>query len=524
MRPLVVGAPRSGFALLSSVISQLLPMDPVRYGIRQRLVSTAVRQAQYYISTAIEATFAAAGVGDRLIYNGNFKTVAGGPKWLKADDPSRACFRKYLGVKGMGDFILVIAHPAEVLATDAIVHSHSHPRLWTELAQYDDFLKFASVRNPIGIINSSLFSLNALASEYIQRYVDPRDDNDEMRQNLALFKFSNLDFFAGIVRHYKGYFDEFLPVADRFHVTRWEDLIERSAETIRRVALQAGLVIEADHAGQIWQRLDHINLTGHHEHNYRRGKGLVGDWKNWMTNAHLEIIREHGLEDAMQVFGYGRIEPLDEARYTPFQRRVAELVSRGKVFEDHADLDLFGFAFNKSNIDASAFAFRRYGWRLHSSVERSGFSDEGIVMAVWEAAETAAGELNAVLDQLLAGDYSSEARATASVEAAIAVSAAMAKRMPRATAAMADELRVAARQAFADGSAEALEVDRSVPPLLIRSWNEYNIVSHRGQFSAIPQAVGPIDLTDRDPHSIPGSIVRDSYESLRVALSDGVAN
>jgi hypothetical protein len=424
----------------------------------------------------------------------------------------------------MGDFTLVLAHPAEVLETDLLVHSHSHPRLWTELAHYRDFVKFASVRNPIGIINSSLFSLNALTSEYIQRYVDPRDDNDELRQRLALFKFTNLDFFTGIVRHYKDYFDEFLPVADRFHVMRWEDLLEHPVETVTRIARYAGLTIEADHASQIWQRLDHVNLTGAHQHNYRRGKGLVGDWKNWMTNAHLEIIRAHGLEPAMQAFGYGRIEPLDEARYTPFQKRVADLVARGEVFEEHADRDLFGFAFNKSNLDSSAFAFKRYGWRAHSSVERSGFSDEAVVMAVWDAAETVAGELNAVLQQLLAGDYSSETAAVASVETAIADAVVMAERMPRATAAMVDELRATIRQAFAEGAAEAQMVDPSVPPLLIRGWKEYNIVSHRGQFSAIPRAAGPLDLTERDPHTVPGAIVRGSYESLRLALNAADAN
>src|SRR5690242_4830541 len=133
MRPLVVGAPRSGFALLGSVISQLLPMDPPRFDIKQRLVNATVRQAQFYISNAIERAFAAAGTDDGLIYNANFRTIAGGPKWLKADEPSRACIRKYLGVRGMGDFTLVLAHPAEVLETDPLVHSHSHPRLWTEL-------------------------------------------------------------------------------------------------------------------------------------------------------------------------------------------------------------------------------------------------------------------------------------------------------------------------------------------------------------------------------------------------------
>jgi hypothetical protein len=524
MRPLVVGAPRSGFVLLGSVISQLQPMVPLRFDLKQRLINAAVRQAQFYISRTIEAAFAAAGLTDGLIYNANFKTIAGGPKWLKADDPSRACIRKYLGVKGMGDFTLIIAHPAEVLETDPLVHSHSHPQLWTELAHYRDFVKFASVRNPIGIINSSLFSLNALASEYIQRFVDPRDDNDELRQNLALYKFTDLNFFTGIVRHYKSYFDEFLPVASRYQVMRWEDLIDHPVETVQRVAKQAGLVIEADHAGQIWQRLDHVNLTGAHEHNYRRGKGVVGDWKNWMTNVHLEIIREHGLEPAMEAFGYGCIEPLDEAEYTPFQQRVAALVSRGEVFQDNPDRDLFGFAFNKSNLDSSAFAFKRYGWRAHSSVERSGFSDESVVMAVWDAADTAAGELNAVLETLLGGDYSSERNAVASVDAAIAAAAAMVERMPRATAAMADELRTTVRQSFADGSAEAKVVDDSIPPLLIRNWKEFNIVSYRGQFSALPLAAGPLDLTERDPHTVPGAIVRDSYESLRLALSAAVVD
>jgi hypothetical protein len=51
-------------------------------------------------------------------------------------------------------------------------------------------------------------------------------------------------------------------------------------------------------------------------------------------------------------------------------------------------------------------AFDRTRRLAHSRVERSGFSDEGIVMAVREAAEAAVGELNAVLERLLAGDYS----------------------------------------------------------------------------------------------------------------------
>ena len=518
MRPVVIGAPRSGFALLCSVISELLPMDPPRSGLKQRLVGAAVRQLNFYVSTAVETAFLATCTGEALIYNGNFRTIAGGPKWLKAGEPGRACVRKYLGVRGMGDFTLVIAHPAEVLETDGVVHSHDNPRLWSELDRYRDFCKFASVRSPIGIINSSLFSINALASEYIQRHVDPGDDNDEMRQDLALFKFTNLDFFSGIVRHYKNYFEEFLPVAGRYHVMRWEDLIDRPADTICRIAAHAGLAIEPEHATEIWRRIDHVNLTGAHKHNFRHGKGLVGDWKNWMTNRHLEIIRDHGLETTMLAFGYGTIEPLDETEYTPFQQRVAGMIARGEVYDRYPDRDLFGFAFNKSNLDSTAFAFRRYEWRKNTRVERSDFADEDVVMAVWNAAEAAAGELNRLLECILAGDYATEAKASASLTKFERVAEPVERRMPGAFSALRDEVQATVRQAFRNGSTYNPVVDPSNPPRLIRGWKDYNIVSHLGRFSAIPLAAGPIDLTDRDPRTIEGALVSETYVSLFEAL------
>jgi Sulfotransferase domain len=504
--------------LLGSVISELLPMDPPHLDLKQRLVGAVVRHLNFYISKAVEAAFLSAGIGKDLIYNGNFRTIAGGPKWLKADQPERACVRKYLGVRGMGDFTLVIAHPEKVLETDAVVHSHSHPRLWTELDRYRNFRKFASVRNPIGIVNSSLFSINALTSEYIQRYVDPRDDNHDLREHLALFKFTNLDFFSGIVRHYKHYFEEFLSVADRYHVMRWEDLIERPADTICRIAAHADLSIEPEHATEIWQRIDHVNLTGAHKHNYRHGKGIVGDWKNWMTNRHLEIMRAHGLEKTMLAFGYGPIEPLDETDYTAFQQQVAGMIARGEVYDRYADRDLFGFSFNKSNLDSSAFAFRRYEWRGNTCVERSGFTDEAVVMAVSDAAEAAADEFNRLLDCILTGDYSTDVKASASLAEFERAATPIERRMPRACAASRGEVQAILRQEFENNSAGIPIVDPNEPPRLIRGWKDYNIVSHLGRFSAIPRAAGPIDLRRSDPDTIDGALVRDSYVALFEAL------
>ena len=75
---------------------------------------------------------------------------------------------------------------------------------------------------------------------------------------------------------------------------KWEELILNPVPTIQAVAEAAGTPIGASFAAQIWERLDHVNLTGHHRHNYRVGKGIVGDWRNWLTNHHLEILRRSG--------------------------------------------------------------------------------------------------------------------------------------------------------------------------------------------------------------------------------------
>lgn len=514
MQPLVIGSPRSGFALLASVMSELLPMDPPRRDLRQRLVTATVRQLQFSVSRAIEQAFENAGLADRLIYNANFRTICGGPKWVKPDAPGRACVRKYLGVRGMKDFTLVVSHPAEVLETDSVVHSHSYPRLWTELPRYAGFVKLASVRNPIGIVNSSLFSINALTSEYIQRYVPAENDNDALRQRLALYKFTDLEFFTGIVRHYKAYFEEFLPVADRYLVMRWEDLIERPVATIMGLAARCGLPVDAEHASQIWSRLDHVNLTGAHKHNLRRGKGIVGDWRNWITNRHLDIIRDHGLEATMQRFGYGRIETLDEAAYTPFQCEVADLLARGEVYRDIPDPDLFGFAFNKSNLESSAFPFKRYPWRTYTQVERSEFTDEGLVMTVWDAAEAAAGELNAIFEAILSGSYASHASARASEAAILDAARPLATRMPKATEAFAAAVKQTISEAFARHGGDTSIADPDEPPRLVRSIGQTNLVAYRGRFLGVPWAAGPLDLAAVPAETIAGARIADTYRDL----------
>jgi hypothetical protein len=136
---------------------------------------------------------------------------------------------------------------------------------------------------------------------------------------------------------------------------------------------------------------------------------------------------------------------------------------------------------------------------------------------VSNAAETAAGELNGTLACILAGHYRTKIEAQASVDEIVRSSAAMGARMPRVHAAMTTELHETLRDAFLHGAPGAA-VDPKVAPRLIRCWKDFNIVSYRGRFSAIPHAAGPLDLTERDPNTIEGAIVRESYANLRLSL------
>jgi hypothetical protein len=407
--PLVVGCPRSGFTLLISVLQHVVGCFhdvPTKGALRQGVVNKFVAAFDGYVAHSIKEVFAARGASDDLLYNANFQMMTGGPKWLKPDQPEKACFRKYIGLRGGGDFTLVTTHPREVLDADNVVHSHEHPSRWVDDPKYAAYVKYASVRNPLGVLNSSCFSINALASEYIQRFVPPEDDNDQMRQNLAEYKLTDMVFFEGLAVFLKKYFDDFLKVRHRFHhVMGWENLIEAPVPTIQAIGRAACIELTDAAAARIWRALDHLNLTGAHKHNYRRGKGKVGDWRNSLVNEHLELAKSAGLEPAMIELGYGPIEFMSQADYSPYQARVAEAIRRGEVLDPVTDRDLFGFAFNKSNLSSDKFAFRRYDWRTHTQVERSCFADEDLQNAAWDAAERAAGRVNEVFDLLLSGVY-----------------------------------------------------------------------------------------------------------------------
>jgi len=402
-KPLVIGAPRSGFSLLISVIHNLLTQSNLkpRVSYRQAVINRVVELASFYITHKYRATFARFGITHDLVFNGEFHLLIGGPKWLDPANPARACFRKYFGIKGMGDFLLITSHPREVLDHDLVLHSHMAPGLWAQQQAYAGYRKFTSIRNPVGIINSAAFSLNAMASEYIQKFM-PTESEDAIRQRHGLYKLTDLEFFGGLARFLKNYLEDYLPWRDRYVIMKWEDLITEPAKAICAVADALEINCSEHEAQLIWKPLDHVNLLRFHKHNFRRGHGIVGDWKNSLVNEHMEIFRELGFDEYLEGLGYPPLPVLDPRRYSPFQKLIVRYLQRGEIYLDTGDPDLFGFAFNKTNIDASKFGFKSFPARKWTRVERSTVAQDSLVEAVSDTAEECCEKINNLLVEVLA--------------------------------------------------------------------------------------------------------------------------
>jgi Sulfotransferase domain len=519
-RQIVIGPARSGFALLLSVLAQMSPLRARKSTLRKALLELFATHLGNHISEQIVAVFAREGLSDDLVFNPNFRALLGGPRW--AQDGKRACYRKYIGARGRGDLMLIVAHPLALFDCDDIIHSHVDPAWWASQTVFPDSALHASVRNPAGIVNSSCFSLNALASEHIQKFMPPDQDNDLIRQEIALYKLSDIKFFEGIVRFYAKAFADFLPVRDKFAVMRWEELILNPVPAIQRVADAAGTPIGASFAAQIWERLDHVNLTGDHRHNYRAGKGIVGDWRNWLTNQHLDILRRSGLEDMARTLGYGAFEPLDERAYTPFQARLHGLIARGEIHKADVDADLFGYAFNKSNIDASQFNFRQHKWRDHTWIERSTYTDVRLEQMISDAAEESAARMNKLFDNVLAVGCDNEREMLAEL-GGIKVNHAGTLRpyLPARYDAAFAEAAAMITNAFAGGGGPA-PIEERRPPLLLYSSGGYNLVAHQGRFFCIPQSLGPIDLEREDVTAKPGVLVAPDLQRLESRLGSAL--
>lgn len=383
---LVVGPPRSGFSLFISILNHLLRFKRLRRGPLGNDLNDFIPKASGDVYRAIEEYFAKHMDLDNLIISPEFKLLVGGPKWLSKDTNDLACIRKYIGIKGMGDFLAVFSLPKYVMDFYSVIHSHYEPHRWLEDPYYTDYLKFSSTRNLLDIINSSMFSLNALTGEYIDKYVN--EDTNAIRDSLALYKLTDLNFIEGLIAPLLDYLKAFITIRDQYFVMRWEDLITEPEKTIFAISKAAGISVPESVPKEIWNKMKYKNQTAHHRHNFR--KGIIGDWKNHLVNAHLEILKGHGFDEYLEVFGYESIQYLDKREYTPFQKTVEKYMTQGQVYDEFGDQDLFTFAFNKSNFRSSKYDFSRYASDNGTvEIERSSIKDEALLKGFMDATEKA---------------------------------------------------------------------------------------------------------------------------------------
>jgi hypothetical protein len=180
------------------------------------------------------------------------------------------------------------------------------------------------------------------------------------------------------------------------------------------------------------------------------------------------------------------------------------------------------------------FPFRRPGWRKHTQIERSIFSDEALERAIWDVAEDATAELNGFLRDFLDTPCDSRPAALHRLRALrrlheaglgardpVRFSAAFraAEREARGTSYPARALALARRalgrlrtmaRPAATGTVEA--------PRLIESLKGYDIVFYKGVYYGLPRSLGPVRLDSHEAKRLPGVIDGTTPESVRDAI------
>ena len=375
---LVLGAPRTGFALLLNILGALgrVPYDADSRA--QRAANILAGPASEHLYHAMMDFISQTVPRDEVIYNGTFHHLLGGPKWVDQTNPNQVCVRKYVGVKDLGDFTLLTYLPKFMLHFHDRLHSHYHPKKWAEDPDFADLNKFSSMRNPVGAIYSASYSINSITGEYIKRFIG---DEGDLREKSSLFRLSDLELVKGLATHLSGYLNEFSEVQDAYQLFRWEDIIERPVPTIQKIAQCRGMSIAEGEADAIWSKIGYKNLTGAHGFNFRAGKqkGKTDDWKSVLVNEHLDIIRDAGLEKHMEAFGYGRITYFKESEYSEFQKKVKAALDRGEVLTDGLDKNMQIFNWNKSNISQTNHDFKRFGKKEYSQIERADFKNDQLL-------------------------------------------------------------------------------------------------------------------------------------------------
>lgn len=370
-RPFVLGYPRSGLSLLTTICNELIAESD--YKVHKSNSNMALyNEIGENLSKSILTFFEDKKFKNntlRLIYNDNFKELLGGPKWLNNLE-EHISIRKYIGIENFGDFTLIINLPIKTMDYYDVFHTHNIPtdRFMDKTKNKYEFM--ASFRQPVDVISSACFSINALASDYIQ-HNNLELSEAEIRYKLALNKLSSPLFFEALVEPYKKYLNDFCASSGKFKVVLWENIIERPYQTIFDLSETLELCLSKKTCKKVYDRLRYRNLTGAHLHNFDYTSAKRDRWKTALTNSHIEMLKDYGFDDYNDHWGYPKLSYTKPSDYSNFQKKLERSMRNGVVIDELTDRQLYGYAFNKSNLDFSKFNFLTFEPKKYSHIEKT---------------------------------------------------------------------------------------------------------------------------------------------------------
>jgi len=225
-----------------------------------------------------------------------------------------------------------------------------------------------SRRNPCGIFESAIHSLNAMTSEYIQKkYPNLNDfETEKIRNEMAIYKFSRKDVVGGLwnfqlneMKNMMNYMDN----SKNHEVIDWEDLILAESDAFMKIYdfLQANKIEsnQIHRAKQSFYKNIDKNLLAFHMHNYRAGHALRDGWifglpypiSHQITQETLKVDQNNKF---IQDFDK-HLMNLDINKFSLHDnaKKALKFIESGEEYVPQLDENIKEFSMNKSNIEAS---------------------------------------------------------------------------------------------------------------------------------------------------------------------------
>ena len=350
----VLGIPRSGFSLLISALDHLIPW---KWEQREQLSSlNSILGKKLF-----ENFFFSLSKTPRKIWSGEFDSLTGGPKIF---DDKFLRVRKYLGFIDKGDIVFEILLNKKLVFLNHLFHSH-----YFNNNEYSDQPTLISNRNPCGIFESAIHSLNAMTSEYIQiEYPNfSSEEIENIRNEIALYKFSRKDVVKALMNFQVNETKKmitYLKNTKNNAVFQWEDLIlsesnsfQKIHEFLKKYDIEVRNLSESK---EIFYQNINKNLLKFHKHNYRVGHAIRDGWVFGLPYSLSNIITDSikKIDENKIVFqDYKKhSENLDINKHVLHKhgKSVEKILKESNIYESvFLDKNIKEFSMNKSNLNAS---------------------------------------------------------------------------------------------------------------------------------------------------------------------------